>query len=386
MKNDNVLANISESSQVKDLLVTINGIGLRPQNIIDIQINFSELSKGRLSLLDIYNISEFAPLTNAIMNISYKDSADILYTGTFIVTEVNTMRLKSNDINIIIKFEDVAVNVLRSTYISKAYSNMTMLKMLEDIFTTRGLPGIFIHDKNDFVYEHFVFPANISLLEFIEKHKNYSNFRTYQDRAGLTLVSRNLLEFANLPSTVEPIFTLNYNPNNPFWNILEYDAKTSQKTVLTAAKGLMNRVDYSSIQFNPEDVSIERAYSTQQINKGMGMGSITLPSLIKTSGNKQIDSLFHNEIIGDVSDYRDIINNNHTVTIAVQGLNVSRLYTKIQLFLPRPKYVQTQEGDETFGVQGVVTEVIDKIIGGIYMQFLTIQTSDFKAGAEDVWK
>jgi len=148
----------------------------------------------------------------------------------------------------------------------------------------------------------------------------------------------------------------------------------------------MNRVDYSSIQFNPEDVSIERAYSTQQINKGMGMGSITLPSLIKTSGNKQIDSLFHNEIIGDVSDYRDIINNNHTVTIAVQGLNVSRLYTKIQLFLPRPKYVQTQEGDETFGVQGVVTEVIDKIIGGVYMQFLTIQTSDFKAGAEDVWK
>jgi len=352
---------------------------------MELQINHGEYKKGRMSFLDTYNLSEFAPLTNAIIEISYTDGASRTYSELFILVEVDTIRLKDNRANIVVRFEEVTLNALKLTYISKAFSNKTMIEMLGEVFTSYNINGNFISGENDFVYEHFVFPSNISLYEFIEKQKKYSGITIVSDKGGLNYFSRDLTNFTNVIPYDGTPYTINYETDNPFWNILEYNAITSPRYVIKAAEANTDRADASNIVYNPDVINIDNAWNTEVINGFMGIKDKTLPEMIQTYGRKEIDCLFHNEIQGLDEDYRDLINSNHQATLVLQGQNVNRLYTKVKISIPRPASVDTPQADEVFSIEGVVTEVIDKIIGGIYSQFLTINTSDFGKAHKDTW-
>jgi len=382
---NNVIPNLSESAQVSDLFITINGVSLRSQNMLEIQINHKDYKKGRLSFIDTYNVSEFAPLTRPIITLSWKDASDTLYKEDFIGTETEIIRLKDNRATVIVRFEEVTLNVLKSTYVSKAFSNMTMLSMLQNIFTERGISAHISKGVSDNVYEHFVFPANMSLYEFIEKNKLHSNIRSISTRKGILFTSRDSLSYGGLPPTDDVPLTLNYNSNNPFWNILEYRALSNPRNVTNAAKGFINHINASNIGYYPDTVSIEKAYESEIVNGFMGIKDKTLPEVISTIGNKEIDSLYNNQIQGDTEDYRDIINTNHDVTLAIQGLNVDRLYTRVKIDIPRPASIDIPQSDEVYSVEGVITEIIDKIMGGVFSQIITVQTSDYGKANKDTW-
>ena len=384
----NVIPLINETAQYKSYSVTINNIALRPQDIMDLQINFNQVIRGRMSFVDTLNVVEFAPITAATIQIEYTDASGVSFESAFVVTEVQSTRMKDNNINVIIKFEDIRTNILTNSYISRAFSGKTMLQMLELIFDEIGIPALFYHYNGDYIYDHFVFPANISLLDFIMKQITYSNIRMYTDRNDISFISRDVYNFNNLDNPTEPIFTVARDESKPYWNILEYDAKVANNNELKkAAKANMHKTEASALKYDPESVSIETVYESQTINKYMGMGTkTTLPEIVQTLGYKEISHLFHNEINGADEDYRDIINKSQTVTIAIQGLNITRLFTKVEIRLPRPASVQTNEPDEVYSGVFVVTGVVDKIIAGNFMQFLTLSSSDYGSGSENMWK
>ena len=388
IKTDNVVPLLDASAQYKDFKLYINSINLRPQDILDFQVDFGQVVKGRLSFVDTLNVVESAPVTVSVINASYTDSAGANYKASYIVTEVQVIRLKNNSINVVMNFEDIRINALDNSYISRSFSNMTMLQMLESIFKEINVPALFHHYSNDYVYEHFVFPANISLLQFIKKQIPYSNIRMYTDRNEIIFIPRNVYDFTNIASTVEPPFTLNRRKDLPWWNILEYDGKISNnKEVRKAANADMHQIEPNALKYNPEPLSITTVYESQTVNKFMGMGtSTTLTDIVNTIGKREISHLFHNEIKGQDQDYRDIINRGHTVHIAVIGINLVRLFTKVDIQLPRAASIQTQEFDEVYSATFVVTEVIDKIIAGNFVQFLRLSVSDYGSGSSHLWK
>ena len=152
------------------------------------------------------------------------------------------------------------------------------------------------------------------------------------------------------------------------------------------AKANKYNTEPSSLVYSPEDVSAETVYDSQKMNGYMGMGTgVTLPDLVATIGKKEISHIFHNEIQGASEDYRDIINQNQIVTIVVQGLNVTRLFTKVDIKLPRAAAIQTQQDDEVYSGRFVVIEIIDKIIAGNFIQFLKLSASDYGAGSSEIW-
>ena len=144
---------VNETAQYKLFNVSLNNIHIRSQDIIDIQINFNQTIKGKMSFVDTLNSAELMPMTYSLLNITYIDAANQKYDGSFIITEVSSTRLKNNSVNISVKFDDIKFDLLANSYISRAFSNMTMMKMLESVFTELGVSAIFYHGTNEFIYE-----------------------------------------------------------------------------------------------------------------------------------------------------------------------------------------------------------------------------------------
>lgn len=92
-------------SQYSLLNININGLVLRSQDILDIQINYEDIIRGRVAFVDTMNLSELAPLTYALINIDIIDINKNKVTISAVVTDVKVLRLKNNQLNIVLKFE-----------------------------------------------------------------------------------------------------------------------------------------------------------------------------------------------------------------------------------------------------------------------------------------
>lgn len=372
-------------SQYSLLNININGLVLRSQDILDIQINYEDIIRGRVAFVDTMNLSELAPLTYALINIDIIDINKNKVTISAVVTDVKVLRLKNNQLNIVLKFEDIVANTLRSTYLSKSFKSKTLLQILESLFEYVGVGAKFYHDLSDHVYDYFITPANISLLDFVQSQIKISNVVMFSDRDGIYLVSRVLLNYSQLPAPEEYDFTLNRNNQYPHWNILEYDGNVSRtKETMKVVDSNLYVTNVKDLSYKPTKIKVQDVYETQKVNGYMGFKDVKFFDIFGGIGTKEISHVFYNDIIGSEEDYRDIINNQQKIEIVVQGLNVLRMYTKIKISLPRAVGIQSQESDETFSAVYVVVGVVDKLIGGNFLQFLTLNVSDYGKGSDEL--
>jgi len=375
---------LGETSNIGLLRVTINGLSLRSQDILDVQINYDELIKGRVSFIDTMNISEFAPLTYTIIEIYFEDRLKNKTKLNFIVMEAEILRIKDNSINVILKLEELTSNVLSITYLSRTFKDKTMMEIIKSMAQECGA-NLNYYDKGDaHIFDYFVTPANMSLLEFIQSQGKYSNLKLFSDRNGLTLIDIDSLDYSTIGATKEYDFTLNRREEFPYWNIMEYSGAVSRlKSTQRVVTSNLSNTTIMDLSYKPEVLTLEDSYKSQKMNGYMGLKNITLPDLVSNVGVKEISNIFHNETQGDDIDYRTILGAQQKIKIAVEGLSVIRVNSKIKLNLPRGVNVQVAKSDEVFSVDYIVTGVVDKIIGGKFSQFLNLQASDYGAGASE---
>ena len=372
---------VLKEAKHKLLNVTVNGLKLRSQDIIDIQVNYNDIIKGRITFVDTMNLTELAPLTYALIFIELIDINDNKISLDCIMTSLDVLRLKNNQINVTMKFEDYIANTLSNTFISKAYSDKSMLEIYSDLIEMAGGTASYYMEIDDKKIDNIVTPANMSVLDFIMQQNKFSNILMFSDRDGIHLSSRKFSDFGAIHEPTEFDFTLNSDPKYPHWNILEYNGKVSNfKSTQRAVNANRSMLSIKDLKYDPEEISAESAYESQNVNSTFGMGDLKLPDLVESIGSREISHLFDNELIGKNIDYRDIINKQQQLTVAIQGLNITRMYTKIKLVIPRAQSVQTQESDEVFSAVYVVTGVIDKLIAGNFFQFLELSVADYSAG------
>jgi hypothetical protein len=386
MVNENYFGNLTESARIKKLTVSINGIEIRSQNIMDVQLHFGKENKGIMTFLDNTGISELSPLSYSVVEIYLTDNNNFEFKNHFIITKVNTVRYKEGSIRQEIEFENIVMNNLRNTYISKGFVDKTIIEMITDIFKELNINAIILTRNTDQKYSNFIFPKNISLWEFFNKHLKYENIEWYFDYQGLKILSKDYFAYKDIPLSRGDIYTLTSKPNNPNFNILEFKGITSNTNkLLQAPTSYLNKFNNMNLVYNPEVIGKSNAYKVEKNNGYMGMGDTTLPILYASIGIKEIDNLNSSLIMGSNENYRDIINSNQKFQIIVQGTNLEKMYSKIQISLPRPKALETSVEDKVFSGYFIVTEIINKIVGGVFIQVLTLQSSDYGRGDNDVW-
>lgn len=371
---------ITEAAKLKAINIFVNGQEIRSQDMLDLQITFSDYKRGIISFTDTMNLTETAPLTMTYLDISYTDSMGGTYSETFIATSVKSDRNKDATITNLIHFEDMITNTLRLSYISKGYRDKTMLEIIEDIYETLNLPATFTATGNERRYEHFVLPSNISTLEFIEKQLGNSNIMQIADRSGISFITRDLLDFSKLDEPKEFTFTLDNSYEKPYWNILEYNGDILGTQILQEIPDTISyRVSDTDLRLNVDTTTLASIYTKEKINLGFGIEDSTLPEMIYTIGTKNVSTISINDREGITRDLREVAKNAQRIDIVVQGLINHRMYNKIKIELPRPRGVG---GGSDIVHSGffVVTEVTDKILMGNLVQYLTIQRCDYGQG------
>jgi len=387
---ENYIGNLNEAAKIHDYSARINGVEIPLQNMPDLQINFGKRCEGTLTFFDNSGISELAPLTYSLLEISYSDVTDFMYNGAFMITKVETTRFKDGMIKQKLFFEHLSIYLLKNIYISKTFVNKTILEMLGEIFLERKIPGLINLEKEELAkpkrYDYFVFPKNISLWEFMEKHLKYEDVYFYFSKLGLRLIPRSLLAPKYLEEEKnEYIFSSDVNKS--YFSILEFRGNTSNLGELTKIPSIKrNKFDIENLQYNPEIIDIENLMNTEAVNQYIGMRDQKFEDMFFSVGFKEIDVLNSVKLFGKDEELRDVLRSNQSFEIAVQGLNVDRMFKIVTINFPRAKYMDAAPFDEVFSGKYIVTETIDRIISGAYFQILKLETPDYNKGSMNVWK
>jgi len=376
---------LSEESRISDISVQINKVNINPTNIADLQISFDVENKGYITFLDTIGISEGAPLTYGIIEIQYVDAGKLPYFGTFMITKIETVRYNEGSIRQKVYFENVVQDGLKNLFVSKAFSNMTILEMISNIFDEYNIPAILMQADNEKIYDHFVFPKNICFWDWMIEHLKYENLRFYFDKVGLKIVNRTYLSAQKIEQSPEE-YEYRSQTHRQFTNIIEFRGITqNREALLQINTSFRNRFDVTNLQYNPDILGFDTAYEFEKLNEGVGMGQKLISPLYATYGIREMDVLDNTLIIGKDKDFRNIIIENQHFEILIQGLNTEKMYKKIKISVPRPKGIVSSEEDRVFSGNFMVTGIIDKIASGIFIQTLTLQSSDYGRGDEDVW-
>lgn len=383
----NLTAQLNDSSKLKLLLIEVNGIRIRQESLFNLQVNFNpENGKtGVFSYTDVENINELSPITTGTVLVKYIDALGIGYEENFAITKVEVSRLKKNQISTMIFFEELIINRLRKSYISIGFKDKTFGDMLKTIFETLDLPVSITSSDSAKVFQQFVVPKNISIYEFLCTHLPLMNMRMYSTKQGLNIVDKAVLAFGNFGDSVEQNFVQGADTDNVYWNIKEYKAVASNPRVLldapyTEAEYINDHV----LALDTVKVSIETAYATQELNGSFGFKGTTIANSNPTYGSKAVSSLYFNLQEGIDIDYRDVINSSQDIKIKVQGLNIDRMYTPVNITLDRAPNTSNGEGDEVFSGKFIVTSYVDSITSGVFTQMLTLSRSDFMEGNPNV--
>ena len=383
MNQENFLPNIHESAKVYNLEVTINNVDILVDTISDIQIDFGRENKGKIVILDTLGLPELIPLSFSVIRIHFFDPLKVEYKNEFIVTKVDITRHKSGANKLVIYFKNFFQYSLEKLYVSKAYSNKKMSEMLLDIFDEYEIPVTFMV-KDEYTYENFVFPKNISMWDFLNKYLKYVGYDFYFDLIGMKIASRVLLEGKNLPLFSEDPYVFDNKAEQSFFNIVEFNGIFSNtqemsKVVSYNRNNFNDELKYEFNYFGIEDVSNE------EINQGfVGLQDKKIKDFYPSLGIKEIDTFNYYEIIGENEDYRNIARNNQNINIVIQGTNIEKLYQLIKLNLPKGKNIKSSSNEEISSGYYIITQVRYKIISGMFVQALTLQSYDYPRGDRGV--
>jgi hypothetical protein len=385
MKPENYLPFIDETSKIEKIEVDINNIRIRSQSLSDLQINYSKNSVGKVTFLDYENLIEMMPLTYSIIRIQFTDLVGMDYLGSFIITKSEVNRYKDGSIKVTAYFESISTYSLKNTYLSKTFTNKTLIEMLEELFEDYSIPAMLIKHPSDYKHEFFVFPKNISLWNFLNTYLVKEGYVLFHDRVSLKILSRKYIEAQNILKDPND-YNFRYDSSKPHFNILEYQGVISNSGRLNNIPVFNKNTRTSDLTYNFDFLGIGEIADKESSNGGfMGMTGSKVKDFYSTIGVKEYDSLENYFIEGTTEDYRDIILDNNKINIVIQGINTENLYHKIKLNIGKSKSIKTDTNDQVYSAEYIVTEVIDKIISGIFVQILVLQSADYPKGDGDVW-
>jgi hypothetical protein len=386
MKKENYLPYVDETAKIERLTVDINNVNIRSQAISDLQIDYGENNIGKLTFLDYENLLEAMPLTYSIIRIEFADLVGMEYRGNFIIIKSDVNRYKDGSARVTVYFESITTYTLKNTYVSKSFKDKTLIEMLQQIFEDYAIPVILAKHESDYIHDYFVFPKNISIWEFLNRYLYKEGYVFFHDRVSLKIFSRKYLEAQNIE--IDPVeYNFKYDSSKPHFNILEYQGTISNSGKLNNIATINKNFRSSDLKYDFNIFGINDILEKEQSNGGfMGMSvNSKLKDFYPTIGVKEYDSLENYFIEGSDEDYRDIIRNNNKIKIVIQGINTENLYHRIKVNIGRSKTIDTADMDKTYSGEYIITEVIDKIISGVFVQVLTLQSADYPKGDENVW-
>jgi hypothetical protein len=387
MRHENYVPYIDETSKIDNLKISINNINIRKQTISDLQINFGKNNVGKLTFLDYENIAELVPLTFSSIYIQYNDFFKNEYKQSFICTKTDATRYKDGSIKITVYFENSDTYLLKNTYISKTFSNKTIIEMLDIIFQEIGIKCVFAKHENDYVHENFVFPKNISLWDFLNKFLHKEGYSYFHDRISLKILSRKYLETYDIPKDKYE-FNFKYDTDKPHYNILEYQGCISNSGKMNSIPVMNKNIKSENLGYTFNFEGISNAIEVNKMNSGYaGMGNnVQIKDFYPSIGVKESDILENYFAMGDIeNDYRDKVLENSKLNIVVQGVIGEMLFHRIKVNIGKSKNISFDNNDQVYSQEYIVTEVIDKIISGVYVQVFTLQSADYSKGDENVW-
>lgn len=358
------------------LKIVINGLVIKEEHILDYQVNYNKSEYGFLSFTDAVGVTELAPLSYGVMEVLFIDSMKGKQVKKYMITKVNTFRSGNNLINIDLEFEEYSTYKLKNSFISKGFKNKTMIEIIESIFSDLKIDGKFVKKSEAIKHERFVTPGNISVYDFIMKQSKIDDFDFFVDRMGYVFAPKEYFDFGKLPMLSEDIF--NFTNDKLYWRVLEYKGSISNVGIVrNCAESIMTNLDIKDLKYNPEYIKIKDIYEAQRLNMHTGIKDKSLPDIIKSNEFKQINHTYTTPIKGDEIDFREYIKDSQDLSIIVQGVISVRMYGIIRLDLPRASFNKDDSPDSVFSGKFVVTEVIDKIMSGKYVQYLKLKSSDY---------
>jgi hypothetical protein len=326
------------------------------------------------------------PLTYSIIRIKFTDLVEMDYLGSFVITKSEINRYKDGSIKITVYFENITTYNLKNTYISKTFKNKTLIEMLKDIFEEFTIPAIFLNHPDDYKHDFFVIPKNISLWTFLNKYLIKEGYAFFHDRVSFKILSRKYIEAQNIMKD-PPEYNFGYNSNKPHFNILEYQGILSNSGRLNQVSILNKNKRTSNLKYEFNFEGIKDSIEKESCNGGFaGMSAGTkIDTFYPTIGLREYDSLENYFIEGVNEDYRDIVLDNNKINIVIQGINTENLYHRIKLNIGKSKTIAADTTDQVYSSEYIVTEVIDKIISGVFIQVLVLQSPDYPKGDTNVW-
>jgi hypothetical protein len=389
----NYIGSNTDVSRVRKLSVSINEVPIVSETISDIQINYGNISKGVLVFIDDSSLHELMPLTaGGYVSILINDITDSSDKGAwkhvFIITKVNTTRYKNGSAKHTVQFEESAITLLKRLYVSRSFTKMKFLEMIIEIFKDNEVDCSIYIDDNDPIYDNYVFPKNISMWDFLQIQMKYEGIKMYFDRDGMKIASRKILGSKNIKEYLGGDFYFNVTKDNslPMNTILEYSGTSAHPDIFNKiASTNVNRFDVFSLKFQEDYIGLKKAYEDEELNGHMGMGELKPWDVFLTSGIKSADVLNSNQMVGTFEDFRDIITKNQNINIVIKGTTTIKMYANIKLVLPRPMMFRTGGDDKTFSARYIVKGVVDKVISGVFIQVLNLESVDYLKGDESVW-
>ena len=379
-------AMVTERANLKSLKVTINGISIREQTIVDLQINYKKNMKdGSITFVDAENVGELGNFTEGIIEITYVDGMGNQYGDVFAICDSDGARSKKNAINNTLSFESVAIHKMKMTYLSLGFKDASLSDVIKKVCDLVDISLTIVDSSEPYMFEGLVIPKSICFYDWLITKLDISNKIMYATKAGMVIIDKDLLDFKNLPDTTEHDFVQGADPENPYHNILEFHGKTASKaTLLTAPPSETEYIKDNVLSLQTTKVSIDTASATQAMNGSYGKDGKTIGNGTIFYGSKTTSSIGHNLKQGIDKDYRDVINESQGIYMIVQGLNLQRMYKKVNLVFERTPTINSGHRDEIFSGSFVIVECKDKITGGVFLQKLTLQRSDYGAGDQNV--
>ena len=367
---------LDDFSKYKTLEVRLNGVLIRDESIIDLQINYGLDNIGFISFTDSIGIIEVAGLTFSTLEILIEDILGTKQITKYIIIDAKTFRTQNNLITLDLEFELIDTYKLKNSYISKSFKDKNILQIIKDLFTDIGLDAEFNDINKGFSFDYFVTPGNISVYDFIVEQSKISNFKFFIDRFGYVFALRDTFDFSKIPESRENTFSM--TNKDPLWRVLEYKGSISNiKETRECVDFYISRPDVNNLQYTPEIIKIKDLYNSQKINQGIGVKNLEVPDVLKTFGYKQINNIYKKDIKGDKRDFREYLQSMQNLTIIVQGILSVRLFSKIKLDIPRVSYNKDDTPDSIFSGNFVVVGVKDKIMAGKFVQLLELKAPDY---------
>ena len=373
------LPSVSQSSELRDLSVSINGVQIKQNDILDLQINFGEDRKhGAILINDLMSYGETLHVQIGEIFIHYTDIIDTVYEENFVITEAFLSRDKNNKPVIDIRFEDLDTFVLRNTFVNYHYQNKTPAEILGDILVGMGLNYSIYDGESSKTLENVVIPKDNDLFNWMKKFVQRHGLYIIKDKYISYIIHKDLLLFKNLPIGPELEFNMEAEAEN-FRRIMEYDQKMVDRyKTSNIPVSEIQEFDIQNSVIKPEQQTISEVYQDEVLNNGSGIKDVNFEDQFFSIGTRSWSSLVTNYESQGEESYHWLLDRNQELEIYLPGINMDRVMYKYMVRLPRSAMIE--EFDKTYSGYYVCTKTIDKISNSKLFNVLTMNRSDYGEG------